>query len=84
MSEWQPIETAPKDGRTMLVGYLNSHGNWRTMRGRWYSQDTIEEEWEDPDLAGEGWYETVVESDEYPNCWWTTPTHWMPLPEPPK
>lgn len=67
----------------MLVGYFNSNGKWRTMRGRWYSQDTIEEEWEDPDLAGEGWYETVVESDDYPNCWATEPTHWQPLPPPP-
>lgn len=80
---WQSIETAPKDGRTMLVGYFNSNGKWRTMRGRWYSQETIEDEWEDPDLAGEGWYETVVESDDYPNCWWTEPTHWMPLPPAP-
>ena len=80
---WQPIETAPKDGRTLLLGYFNSHGKWRTMRGRWYSLDTIVEEWEESDLAGEGWYETVVESDDYPNCWWAEPTHWMHLPPPP-
>ena len=29
-SAWQPIETAPKTGRTLLLGYFNSHGNWRT------------------------------------------------------
>ena len=80
---WQPISTAPKDGRTLLLGYFNSHGKWRTMRGRWYSLDTIVEEWEESDLAGEGWYETVVESDDYPNCWWAEPTHWMHLPPPP-
>src|SRR5471032_3735 len=34
---WQLIESAPKDGRTLLIGYFNKLGNWRTMRGRWYS-----------------------------------------------
>ena len=32
---WQPIETAPKTGWTILLGYRNSLGNWRTMRGKW-------------------------------------------------
>lgn len=86
MSEWQPIETAPKTGRTVLLGYFNSHGNWRTMRGQWFSQEVINETWEEPeDYDGlEGWYETSVEADDVPNCWATDPTHWMPLPAPPK
>lgn len=80
--EWQPIETAPKTGRTILLGYYNSHGNWRTMRGQWFSQEAINETWEEPeDCDGlEGWYETSVEADDVPNCWATEPTHWMPLP----
>ncbi len=83
--EWQPIETAPKTGRTILLGYRNSHGNWRTMRGQWFSQEAINETWEEPeDCEGlEGWYETSVEADDVPNCWATEPTHWMPLPEAP-
>ena len=84
MSDWKPIETAPKDGRTLRLGYFNSHKKWRTMRGQWFSQDVINEEWEEPDMADEGWYETCVENDDMPNCWWTNPTHWMPLPTPPK
>ena len=84
MTEWQPIDTAPKDGRTLLLGYFNSHKKWRTMRGQWFSQDVINEEWEEPDMAGEGWYETCVENDDMPNCWWTAPTHWHPLPTPPE
>ena len=79
---WQPIETAPKH-RTLLLGYFNSHGNWRTLRGQWFSQESIEETWEDADLAGEGWYETPVEIDDTPNCFWTEPTHWMPFPPAP-
>ena len=81
---WQPIETAPKDGRTLLLGRFNECGNWRTMRGEWMSQGYIDEYWEDPDVGEPGWFETSVEADETPNCWPTSPTHWMPLPSSPK
>jgi hypothetical protein len=81
---WQPIETAPKDGRALLLGHFNSHGKWRTVRGQWFSADEIAETFENPDGCDEGWFETVVESDDIPNCWATEPTHWMPLPLPPK
>ena len=64
MSEWQPIETAPKDG-TVVVGYdrSNHHADDRNYAEfmRWDG-----ERWRDPDT------------------WTITPTHWMPLPEPPK
>jgi len=83
MRQWQPIETAPKSGRTLLLGYRNSHGNWRTTRGEWMSEAYIAESWEDPDDAEPGWYETSVEADDAPNCWPITPTHWMPLPDAP-
>lgn len=81
--QWQPIETAPKDGKVVLLGYHNSHGNWRTMRGCWLSKDYIDEYWEYPEGVDAGWFETPVEADEPPNCWPTDPTHWMPLPPPP-
>ena len=80
---WKPIETAPKTGRTILLGYRNTHGNWRTMRGQWFSQEAINEWWENPDECEEGWYETSVEAEDIPNCWLTNPTHWMPLPPAP-
>lgn len=86
VEKWQQIETAPKTGKTILLGYFNSHGNWRTLRGQWFSQEAINETWEEPeDCDGlEGWYETSVEADDVPNCWATEPTHWMPLPAAPK
>lgn len=77
---WQPIETAPKDGQTLLLGAFNSHGNWRTMRGQWVTQEQIDDYWDDPWFAEPGWHETAVESE---TCWGIEPTHWMPLPSPP-
>ena len=78
--EWQPIETAPKTGKTLLLGYFNERGNWRTLRGQWFSGAEIDETWENYD-SSEGWYETPVEGEE---CFFTNPTHWMTLPEAPK
>lgn len=80
---WQPIETAPKDGRTLLLGRFNSHKKWRTMRGQWMSEEYIAEQWEEPENGEPGWFETAVEPDDVPNCWATEPTHWMPLPAEP-
>jgi len=34
MSEWQPIETAPKDGEILLSGQWLS-GTWEVRIGRW-------------------------------------------------
>jgi hypothetical protein len=81
---WQVIETAPKDGRTLLLGYFNSHGKWRTVRGQWMSEDYIAEYWEDLDDIEPGWFETSVEADDAPNCWRIEPTHWMPIPPGPR
>lgn len=80
---WQPIETAPKTGCTLLLGYPNSLGNWRTTRGQWMSEEYIAENWEDPEDVEPGWFETSVEADDLPNCWCIEPTHWMPLPAAP-
>ena len=77
---WMPIETAPKDGRVLLLGYYNAHGNWRTLRGEWVSADQIAEYWDEE--AEPGWYETSVEAEDPPNAWATNPTHWRPLPAP--
>ncbi|WP_157685904.1 hypothetical protein [Robbsia andropogonis] len=82
--KWQPIETAPKDTIARLLGYRNDLGNWRTVRGRYYSQEEIDDYWEYPEDAAPGWYETPVNADEPPNVWLVTPTHWMPLPRAPK
>lgn len=65
MTEWQPIETAPKDG-----AFLACEENKRPYVALWLGMDH-------PRVDESGWYEH-----------WTfdpvNPTHWMPLPAPPK
>ena len=66
MSEWQPIETAPKDG-TKIIVFDHYDG---VVIARWRMR------WPE---SGYEWIEATGE--EYENY---RPTHWMPLPEPPK
>ena len=72
--DWQPIETAPKDG-TEFQAWV-THG--RDQKGFWepkcrYSEHGAFEMWGRVDYDCDGW-------DTYPGH---TPTHWMPLPAPP-
>jgi hypothetical protein len=88
MREWQPIETAPKDGRPLLLAlkskpdrnYMVSdicpqHAIGLWQHARWQS---IEVE-DCGSMGGEytGWMPDWV-------CLDLEPTHWMPLPEVPK
>lgn len=69
MSDWQPIETAPKDGRRVLlygkvcsgsdieVGFFSDNGPFAELAG------------------SDGEWFTELDGD---------PSHWMPLPEPPQ
>ena len=77
MNAWQPIETAPKDGTSVLL-YEPGHG---IDVGHWYVH-THDEYKERPD----GLFERVTVSNPgYWNCNETQrPTHWMPLPKVPE
>lgn len=78
MSEWQPIETAPRDGSPILA-YNPLIGVYSTaFTTRWTGE---------PDEVG---YEGFpcgfwnMGPGSYPfGRWDCRPTHWMPLPEPP-
>jgi len=74
MSEWQPIETAPKDGTPVLVC-----GGTATLPCEWENipiqEATIacfhNRQW-NGDVTTDG------------NCWRLNPDYWMPLPTPPE
>ena len=69
MNEWQPIETAPKDGTWVLV----CGNGWDVMMAS-YSYDG---------RIGRGYFWGPTEWDDYELAE-QQPTHWMPLPEPPE
>jgi len=64
MSEWKKINTAPKDGTSVLVYFCEIKG---------WNEGVVEASFQD------GYWEDVAGAfhDD-------APTHWMPLPEPPK
>jgi hypothetical protein len=75
VNEWQPIETAPKDGARIdiWVEWTSKTG----VRGKripncyWHRKANA---WKTDCYYKDGW------------CHWRgeKPTHWMPLPEPPE
>jgi hypothetical protein len=79
---WQPIETAPKDGTEVLLyapGRL-TYGAWakpsQTPRIKYAPGFAPEPEWEEFEPYWASWDGGFT--DEAP------PTHWQPLPPPPK
>jgi hypothetical protein len=76
MTEWKPIETAPKDG-TVVLGFAdNKDGTVFLSEIMWCKKNET--------IIG------VTDSVVGPNQWFSLlssgsvcPTHWMPLPEPP-
>ena len=81
MTEWQPIETAPKD--KPILGY----GIWQGEIFGVVSEPAIDIIQGGPGqrtyhcVGEEGWWECLT-GDAY--ACWLKPTHWQPLPEPPK
>ena len=81
--QWQPIETAPQNGRWLLLGYYNVAGKWRTVTGQYFTRTQIDDEWEEPESGEPGWYEVSFNAEDPPSCWPIEPSHWMLMPSPP-
>ena len=69
MNEWQPIETAPKDG-TAILAYWDC-----SLNGRIIDNDKC---YAITRRKNSSWVNFEDDDDEY-----SEPTHWMPLPKRP-
>ena len=95
--EWQPIDTAPRDGTTIIGWcdheadpYFDESGRRLTPYG-----SNAEGMSHAPDGANMIYWHAEIDEGEYiVPAWWcvaddygeiaANPTHWMPLPEPPE
>jgi hypothetical protein len=75
MSEWQPAETAPKDG-TRVILFFPSLKN-KIQVGHYMQTETRDNG--EITYQNEGWF---FGGFGLHNSF--VPSHWMPLPEPPK
>ena len=77
-TEWQPIDTAPKDG-THIIGYIPTDGEYGGVIGiRW--RKPYKHKWKDgTETTFVGYWCKSVNKQSV--C---RPSHWMPLPNPPK
>lgn len=77
MSDWQPIETAPRDGIAIL-GYWEWAGE---INGIDHDKEIAIIFWSGGRTDYPGFEWVVRGTDAY--AAWLRPTHWMPLPPPP-
>lgn len=88
MDNWQPIETAPRDG-TVVLAYSET-GCTGVMLVRWIALQDFITTAEAEQFADQGMSETSLESPDWffadfihgdrltHDCY---PTHWMPVPD---
>lgn len=80
MSDWQPIETAPKDG-TEILGYRADCGvlliRW-TCPFEFCTDEELEKMGEDSAGQDDWFYADFLTGGRLEGS--ETPTHWMPLP----
>lgn len=79
MSDWQPIETAPKDGRNIIVG-VDIASVWIVRAAFWTDDDTRGDD-EGPPEPGWWSYRNSVSQELLDGLY--APTHWIPMPYPP-
>ena len=79
MTEWQPIKTAPKDGRSVLVWDPSMEDGNRSHIFNTPAHD--DRRYAIGYFRGHGERPTEWGNRNNDACY---PTHWQPLPEPPK
>lgn len=90
--QWQPIETAPKDGTLILLGRLGDEANDRlpiSTPGRWFEgyEDSVDDMGHD-----DGFMDCEFQEFSCPRSFGAEsyrhagyqPTHWQPLPAAPE
>ncbi|PXV60675.1 hypothetical protein SAMN04487785_102403 [Dyella jiangningensis] len=84
-SGWQPIETAPRDGTEIIVGF-DCATQWIVHMAFYRSESEIREmegigDWSMEDV---GWWSyTLTSVGQERLDGYRTPTHWIPLPKVP-
>lgn len=84
---WQPIETAPKDGTTILGWAEDEEDGWQIMVVKWVeTQDDPGSKYvmHDAGWAGRIMFPGCLSDDDDPVAPTFTITHWQPLPLPPE
>lgn len=81
MTQWQPIETAPKNGLKIILFYMDRNGNKREVFGRWLTDEQAEDCDHDGVGLKAGWYEIIENWGDYSFVAISggEPTQWMPL-----
>lgn len=78
---WQPIETAPRDGRPLLM----TNGEMvRVCYPKLFPRPVAHGDDRATSRAGDVWEYHRDDEHAPGHTWSIVPTHWMPLPEQPK
>lgn len=83
MGEWQPIETAPKDGTWIVLLIPKSCQDSNRPKPWVETARWVEDHIESWDQIDENTKRRKFNDYSHWSCY-ETPTHWQPLPEPPK
>ena len=82
MSDWRPIETAPKDGASVLIAPHMIVASWDFGAKQWIVGVIPLND--DRTIANDWTVQPVMFFEQYLSNWGVEPTHWQPLPEPPQ